>query len=218
MGDLIIRTGEKAVSLNAGADSMKTSSDSAFDSIKELRSFSQEVHKAIDLIVAQTNKTNESARQIKSATKFIADIASETDLLSLNASIEAARAGEAGRGFSVVATQIQRLAEQSNIASGKIDQIVQMLIEDSTDMVQTMYQFQDVIEQQNNHIEMTGQTFNHVLEEVNTSIENIKEIERMARELEDSRMQVQGVITTLSNIAQDNVADQCFHYRSCFQI
>lgn len=205
MGDLIIRTSEKAESLNTGADSMKTSGDQAFDSIKELRSFSMEVQTAIELIAAQTAKTNESARQIQSATKLISDIASETDLLSLNASIEAARAGEAGRGFAVVASQIQKLAEQSNSASGSIDKIVEVLIKDATEMVNKMYEFQEVIEKQNAHIELTGKTVGHVVEEINTSIDNIKEIESISHELESSRKQVQNIITTLSNIAQDNV-------------
>lgn len=206
MGDLIIRTSEKADTLNSRADSMKSSGDQAFESIKELRSYSGEVQSAIQLITDQTAKTNESARQIQIATRFISEIASETDLLSLNASIEAARAGEAGRGFSVVASQIQKLAEQSNTASGSIDRIVENLIKDATDMVQKMHEFQDVIEKQNEHIELTGQTFGHVVDEINSSIVNIKEIESISRELESSRQQVQTVITTLSDIAQDNVA------------
>lgn len=71
----------------------------------ELTSISKESSTAIEEVKNQTDRTNKSAQQIRTATEIIADISNQTNLLALNASIEAARAGEHGKGFAVVAEE-----------------------------------------------------------------------------------------------------------------
>lgn len=206
MGSLITETGKEANDLNVSADKMKASSDRAAVTIEELRAISEEVKTAVSTIVEQTHQTNESARRIKEASDFISDIAEETNLLSLNASIEAARAGEAGRGFAIVAAQIQKLAEQSNNASGSIDEIVNALIHNSEQAVVTMSQMQDVMNRQNAHIEGTEKTVSEVAEEIKASVQSIRSIKNKAKELENARTEIVNTISVLSGIAEDNVA------------
>lgn len=67
-----------------------------------------------------SNKIRERGKEIEEVAKFVSDIAFQTNILSLNASIEAARAGAAGKGFSVVAEEVRRLAEQSGSAAETI--------------------------------------------------------------------------------------------------
>lgn len=204
MGNLITETGKEADELNESADTMKAASDAASATIDELKKISLEVKDAISIISEQTTQTNTSAQSIHEATQFISKIASQTNLLSLNASIEAARAGESGRGFAVVASQIQTLAEQSNEASGNIEKIVSNLTLNSETVVHTMIQTQEIIEKQNQHIEDTANAVNGVIQELEASIDRIRSIEHKTSELEKARNEIIDIIASLSIIAQQN--------------
>lgn len=204
MGNLITETGKEADELNESADTMKAASDAASATIDELKKISLEVKDAISIISEQTTQTNTSAQSIHEATQFISEIASQTNLLSLNASIEAARAGESGRGFAVVASQIQTLAEQSNEASGNIEKIVSNLTLNSETVVHTMIQTQEIIEKQNQHIEDTANAVNGVIQELQASIDRIRSIEHKTSELEKARNEIIDIIASLSIIAQQN--------------
>lgn len=207
MGNLIIETGSEAAALNESADNMLLASDKTNATIEELKSSSEEVGRAVNIIAELTEQTNESAKTIREAAGFISEIAEQTNLLSLNASIEAARAGEAGRGFAVVADEIQKLAEQSNDASGNIDQIVNTLIVNAEYVVEAMQQMQSVIGKQNQYISSTEESVVKVVGEIHTSIQSIRSIENKTNELEQARKEMIGTIAGLSDIAESNVTN-----------
>lgn len=98
------------------------------------------------------NETQNAIERSKTVTKIdelanaIQEIAEQTGLLSLNASIEAARAGEAGRGFSVVASEIGKLADQSSKTVGNITQIVQEVTAAVNDMTRSLTKTLDFLE------------------------------------------------------------------------
>lgn len=207
MGELIIETGSEAAALNKSADTMLESSDKTGNTIEGLKSISEEVRGVVDMIAELTSQTNESAKTIREAAGLITDIAEQTTLLSLNANIEAARAGEAGRGFAVVADAIQKLAEQSNEASSNIDKIVNTLLVNAEHVVDAMQHMQEVIGKQNQYIMGTEESVREVIEEIHTSIQNIRSIESRTQELEDARKEMMGMIAGLSDIAESNVTN-----------
>jgi len=78
----------------------------------------------MDAATAAMARTNEASERVLTIVRVIDDIASQTSLVALNAAIEAARAGEVGRGFSVVATEVKRLADHATQASTEVKQLV----------------------------------------------------------------------------------------------
>lgn len=206
MGTMVEDTSSQVTSLHNTADSMKESSDTASQALTELDAVNQHAINSIDIIYQQTLTTNESAMKIKEATSLISSIADETNLLSLNASIEAARAGEAGRGFSVVASQIQKLAEQSNDSARQIDDIIYTLLEDSQNAVQTMEEVKEIISQQSENVSKTGAVFSQVQGGISDSIYGVNEIADRTNQLNAARSNVIDVVQNLTAIAQENAA------------
>ena len=207
MGEQIGVTPSEAGLLNQNADRMRQSSEQATTTIKQLRQINSEVEKSIETITAQINVTNDSAQRIRAATEMITSIAEETNLLSLNASIEAARAGENGRGFAIVATQIQKLAEQSNESSHMIEEITNDLINNAGETVDIMSKVHEIIDSQSHNMMETEKIVAEVMDGIGTSLEKIEQIESTTVLLEDSRNRIVQAVEGLSEIAQQNAAN-----------
>ncbi len=159
--------------------------DNGRSSMKQVTVSMDEMKNSMDTLEISIKDVGEAAEKIDNITSTIREIADETNLLALNASIEAARAGEAGRGFSVVATQIKNLAETSGNAADEISK----LISDVTGMINsTVDQSQHSVDQIRTSSEMVdkaSEQFDNIFNSIEHTNEIIKTMIDKVREAND---------------------------------
>lgn len=174
--------------------------------MQELGEANEQTVNAFSQVARQTHTTNESVQKIREATELITSIASQTNLLSLNASIEAARAGEAGRGFAVVATEIQKLAEQSSRSAESIGNIINDLTKQADLTVSVVDGVSQVMETQQDKLKKAQERFAVLENGISRSGSETEQIKQQTQLCSMARNQVQDVIVNLSSISEENAA------------
>jgi len=193
-------------SLNSYAKTMKESCEAAMDALTKLIEQSKDVQSSVHDIGQTIDSTNESAKEIAKFSQAITDIASQTNLLSLNASIEAARAGEAGKGFAVVATEIGQLAVQSSNSADEIQKIVDKLLADASASVAVMERLNSSFEQQGVQLDDTKSNMQTMEFNVGNVSQSANDIDTQVEKLSEAKDQLVGIIADLSAISEENAA------------
>ncbi|MDY7993139.1 methyl-accepting chemotaxis protein [Paenibacillus polymyxa] len=157
--------------------------------------------------VEQTVKELEAnAAEITTMTGYVSEIASQTSLLSLNASIEAARAGEAGKGFAVVANEVKKLANQSESAVKKIYTAVDSITQAMDKVKTSVAQSQELFREQEKATSSTGESFTEIsgkVQQIASQVSKLSTDMNVSRELS---VQVQQAIENISAITQQSAA------------
>ena len=186
---------EMLATMNTVSDGLRNtvnSVDEAYQQALSCANDAQMSHTEMGNMVESMNRINETSRKIENIIGEIENIASQTNLLSLNASIEAARAGEAGKGFAVVADEIRTLADQSAKSAINTRELVS----------NTLYEIEEGSKIANRTAD--------VLYEVVDAIQKIAETSKMLSE--NSQIQAEAVeqadmgIARISEVVQSNSA------------
>ena len=123
---------------------------------------STELQETMQLVKHDIDELHDLNNQINDIASLIADIASETNLLSLNASIEAARAGEHGKGFAVVASEVRTLAENTAKAVKIVNRIVSKSLIKTKKIAETSLALETLVVTSNADIHETGLSFTEI--------------------------------------------------------
>ncbi|MFD0698209.1 methyl-accepting chemotaxis protein [Paenibacillus sp. GCM10027628] len=141
----------------------------------------------------------DNAKEIRSISQVVGDIAEQTHLLALNASIEAARAGEHGSGFMVVAGEIRKLAEQSSIAVKDIAQLINRIDTDITGVVSKITAQEQLASREVVH----GEEGKTALDRINGAVlETAKAVETIAGSITDQIRQIEGALVKTNKVAE----------------
>ncbi|MFT4146474.1 MAG: methyl-accepting chemotaxis protein [Mobilitalea sp.] len=205
IGNLIDSIVGNVQHLEETSSRMMQDGNQSLEIMTELSHSNNRTNSAIGRINKQVHLTHAASVRINDVIQMITAIAKQTVLLALNASIEAARAGEHGRGFSIVAEEITKLANQSSQSAKEIDEIIGGLSKESSKMLDIMKDVLSDVEQQKEKLVATQEHFNKVTHGIDDSLNEILEIREQTKICGVAKVKVTKYIEELRTISDDSV-------------
>jgi methyl-accepting chemotaxis protein len=188
------------------ADNTKIIAGEGIVIVNELNEKSKATADITHNVISKIQEFEIQSKNIAGFVSIINEIASQTNLLSLNASIEAARAGDAGRGFAVVADEIRKLADQSVQAANQIQNIVKEIAAKTMDTIDTAKQAESIVESQTVSLNKTVQVFDFINDHVNDLANNLNNISNGIKQIETAKDDTMDAIQDISAVSQETAA------------
>ncbi len=206
LGELIEKNQEYVNHLNSTSEQVNELVNSGLSDVDRLSISAKDNRDATEDICEIIMQTKKSSEQIGEASKVISEMANQTTLLALNASIEAARAGEAGRGFSVVAQEIQKMADQSAASTSHIDKIIKTLLQNVMKSTISIERIKSTSQEQQKSVTETIQKYRAIADSMQISKEAVQKLNASENDMEGAKNEILHMLQSLSAIAEQNAA------------
>lgn len=202
-GDYINEVSESVICIDSLASEIGQKSENTNVDLKELAGVIVNLNNNFNDFTQSLNMMMEDIKSVNQMTHLINSISERTNLLALNAAIEAASAGEAGRGFSVVATEIRKLAEMSQSSSNKIYNIVNNISKNISTINEKTLLIEDSIVEQNYAVDNTINVFNNISGAIHIIIPKVHEIVDAFNNVNTQKENILTGIEEISSMSQE---------------
>lgn len=184
----------------------KLISNNAAEIIETLNTKTQQSTGMSEKIQNDIQVLEQQAKEIVQVVKLIEAISDQTNLLSLNAAIEAARAGEAGRGFTVVADQVRKLADQSKASTKMISGMIQGIQKEILDTRAVVEQGDAIYKQQEVAVQQTEYTFEDIVKAMNEITLQVNNVNQAMEGVDAIKANTIEAIESIAAIAEESAA------------
>ncbi|MBP1205353.1 methyl-accepting chemotaxis protein WspA [Duganella sp. 1411] len=198
----LLRTMEDATAV---ADYTTSATAEAQNNLQRMDGTMQHMVAATDSINAKLAALSEKASNINSVLITITKVADQTNILSLNAAIEAEKAGDAGRGFSVVATEIRRLADQTSVSTWDIEQMLKEMQSAVSASVMGMDKFSEEIRRSVGEVRQVTDQLSGVMDQVQKLAPRFDAVLQGMQSQAVGAQQISETMTLLSDATQQTV-------------
>lgn len=181
-------------------------SEEACESVNILNNKAVETNEVTNKIVSNVNSLNEEMKEIRKIVKYIAGVAEQTNLLSLNASIEAARAGANGTGFDIVAHEIKKLAKQTRDSSRAINSILNNILKKTELTVNEANNASKVIQMEMEVVKQTDTSFDIIVDSMEDVAKNMHYAEVSVNDMLYSKEKALYLLQDISAVSQETAA------------
>lgn len=199
-------TKEYVSGMNGMTEKANEVSTEEIESVKDLIEKSGKTAEKSKVSLEVMNEMVESIDKIFYISDTIADITSQTNLLSLNASIEAARAGEMGKGFAVVADEIRKLADESKESTDEIKKIITEITEKSKLVESTMQENEVLQTEQQEAINRTEEIFGEIMKQIEMLGSGMERINALNDTMSANKDLVVDKMGTIASVSEQSAA------------
>lgn len=213
---------EHVQEVGRGTEAVYDSAISSQDNLKKGQSIMSELLEHVDhsekmnkLVADEMKELYEKSNQMGSIIDLINEVASQTELLALNASIEAARAGDAGKGFAVVASEITNLAGQTEDATGKITRLIADIRESLERVNSSIEELLESSHKQGELVEENAKSFGAISDHTSDIINQIKKLQSVVHVVENANRLVVDNITNVTAVTEEITAEANSTLESC---
>ncbi len=206
INDRIIETSESSDAIRKRAADTGDYVDVSHQHISELFDQILILSSSIQAVQETITQLNDSSLQIEDIISTVQEVADQTGMLALNAAIEAARAGESGRGFSVVASEIRKLADRSKASTAEIQTILLTIKSESEASAVQIATGKQAVDSSVQKAEDTIQGFTRMRQDIQQMVQQIAQLNDAILEIKTGSARIASEIGNISSITEENVA------------